>query len=72
MSNVSASEPIESKVTTDTAIECPVCKEFIELKLTVNVVISRTGPDDGWPHRVFIGLPDQESFSTHTCWPKDD
>lgn len=64
-------EPIESKMSTDTSIECPVCMEFIELKLTVNVVINQTGSTNG-PYRVFIGLPNQESFTTHTCWPKED
>lgn len=69
---MSETKPLgESKVATDTSIECPVCKEFIELKLTVNIVIGQTGSVNG-PYRVFIGLPDQEAFTTHTCWPKEE
>jgi hypothetical protein len=72
MIHVPITEPIESNESTEISVECPVCKEFIELKPTVNIVLTRADSRmDDAPYRVFIGLPNQECFSTHTCWPID-
>lgn len=60
----------EERVTADTSIECPICKEFIELKLAVQVVITQSVQDDG-SSRVFMGLSTKESFNVHSCWPKE-
>lgn len=65
-------QPREQLVTTDTSIECPVCKEFVELKLNVSIVIRQPHPDDHGASRVFIGLMTNESYNVHSCWPKKE
>lgn len=65
------SEVREERVTTETSIECPICKELIELKLSVKIVINRSLPDYS-ASRVFMGLSNKEFFNVHTCWPKEE